>query len=81
MNDNPFIKVNLSNEIASRSSIYPITWTLTYILVCRNTPPESRRLLILLFIRSEEGLTLETSASLSLQGGNLTPINLFDIKF
>ena len=32
-------------------------------------------------IRSDEGLTLETSASVSLHGGNLTLIDLFDNKF
>ena len=32
-------------------------------------------------IRSDEGLTLETSASLYLHGENLTFINLFDTKF
>ena len=31
--------------------------------------------------RSDKGLTLETSASLSLHDGNLTLINLFDTKF
>ena len=36
---------------------------------------------IALTSRSDEGLTLETSASLSLHGGNLTPVNLFDSKF
>ena len=30
------------------------------------------------FIHSDEGLTLETSTSLSVRGGNVTPINLFD---
>ena len=34
-----------------------------------------------LSFRSDEGLTLEMSASLSLHGGNLTFINLFDTKF
>ena len=34
-----------------------------------------------LSIRSDEGLTLETSASLSLHCGNLTLINSFDAKF
>ena len=32
-------------------------------------------------ISSDEGLTLEKSASLPLHGGNLTHINLFDTKF
>ena len=32
-------------------------------------------------IRSDEGLTLEMLASLSLHGGNLTLINLLDTKF
>ena len=32
------------------------------------------------YIRSDEGLTLQTSASLSLHGANLTHINLFDTK-
>ena len=31
-------------------------------------------------IHSDEGLTIETSASLSFYGGNLTFINLFNIK-
>ena len=34
-----------------------------------------------LSIRSDEGLTLETSASLSLHCGNLTLVNSFDAKF
>ena len=34
-----------------------------------------------LMICSDEGLTLEMSASLSLQGGNSTPIDLFDTNF
>ena len=32
-------------------------------------------------MRSEEGLTLETSASLFLRDVNMTHINLFDTKF
>ena len=32
-------------------------------------------------IRSDEGLMLETSASLSFCGGNLTLLNLFETKF
>ena len=32
-------------------------------------------------LRSDEGLTLETSALLCFHGGNLTFVNLFDTKF
>ena len=42
---------------------------------------ETRVMFQELTFRSDEGLTLEVSASLSLDGGNLTFINLFDTKF